>query len=145
MYTNIIDTALDMIRESAITSNLTVDNSNVLKQYCQLELAPLEYEVFSVLYLNNSNRLIEFNKMFRGTLDCCSVYPRDVVKRALEVNAKSVVLAHNHPGGKLEPSTQDRAITNKLINCLSLFDINVLDHIIVTKKGTYSFAEHSIL
>lgn len=115
------------------------------KKYCILKMSNLDIEYFDVIFLNTQHQLIECVTMFTGTIDGASVYPREVVKKALELNAAAVIFAHNHPSGITEPSTADRTITNKLKSSLDLFDIRVLDHIIVAGINTYSFAEHGVI
>jgi len=103
------------------------------------------HEVFACLFLDNQHRVIAWEELFRGTIDCASVYPREVVKRALHHNAAAVIFAHNHPSGINEPSAADRLLTDKLKNALGLVDIRVLDHFIVGDGKPYSFAEHGLL
>jgi DNA repair protein RadC len=103
-------------------------------------LRHLEHEVFCVIYLNNQHKLIEIENAFTGTIDGCSVYPREIAKRALELNTAAVIFAHNHPSGVTNPSSADRRITDRLKAALQMFDIRVLDHVIIG-EGEYSFAE----
>ncbi len=103
------------------------------------------HEVFAALFLDTRHRVIRYEELFRGTLDGASVYPREVAKKALALNAAAVIFAHNHPSGIAEPSACDRAITEKLHQALALFDIRVLDHIIIGDGETFSFAEHGLL
>ncbi len=110
--------------------------------------APLRghlHEVFACLFLDNRNRVIGFEELFRGTIDGASVYPREVARQALHHNAAAVIFAHNHPSGDPEPSAADRAITERLQQALALFDIRVLDHFIVGDGQPFSFAEHGLL
>lgn len=115
------------------------------KRYLALQIGMLEHEAFCCVFLDTRHRLIVFEQMFRGTVDGASVYPREVVKRALYHNAAAVVLAHNHPSGVAEPSQADRAITRRITEALSLVDIRVLDHIVVAGTETVSFAERGLL
>lgn len=101
------------------------------KQYCKMMLHNKPYEVFACLMLDNRHKLIEFRELFRGTIDGASVYPREVVKQALDDNAAAVILVHNHPSGEATPSQADKNITIKLKDALALMDIRVLDHLIV--------------
>ena len=116
-----------------------------VKQFCQLKLAHLEHEVFGVLFLDNQHRLITFSALFRGTIDAASVYPREVAKEALLVNAAAVIFTHNHPSGVAEPSAADKRITTRLCEALKLLDIRTLDHIVVGTASTTSFAERGLL
>lgn len=140
----IIQQALAILDSRLKTNPIEMCSPNAVKNYCRLNLASLEHEVFSVLFLNNQNVLIERVEMFRGTIDSASVYPREVVKKALQLNASAVILAHNHPSGLSEPSQADRSITSKLKQALELLDIRTLDHIIIGDT-TYSFAEHGLI
>lgn len=114
---------------------------NLVKQYLATRLRHLPHEVFACLFLNNQHRLIQYEELFRGTIDGASVYPREVVKRALEHNAAAVIFAHNHPSGIAEPSTSDEAITKRLVHALALVDIRVLDHIVVGDGQSVSMAQ----
>jgi DNA repair protein RadC len=114
-------------------------------QYLLHTFAHCEYEVFTVIFLDNRNRLLATDEMFRGTIDGASVHPREVVKQALQHNAAAVILAHNHPSGIAEPSQADQFITRRLREALALVDIRVLDHVIVGGTTALSFAERGLL
>jgi DNA repair protein RadC len=116
-----------------------------VKDFLQLKLAHLGHEVFAVLFLNAQHQLVELEEMFRGTLTQTSVYPREVVKRALELQASAVILAHNHPSGVAEPSRADEYLTQTLKAALQLIDVRVLDHLVVGRAGVVSFAERGLL
>lgn len=120
-------------------------NSDATRTYLMLELAPLEHEVFYGVFLDNQHRVLKTERCFQGTVDGASVYPREVVKRALQLNACALILAHNHPSGVAEPSQADQAITQRLIDALKLVDIRVLDHIIIGGADYFSFAERGLL
>lgn len=109
------------------------------------QLRDLEHEVFCCLYLDKRHRLIQFQELFRGTIDGASVHPREVVKQALARNAAAVILVHNHPSGIAEPSHADELITRRLREALQLVDIRVLDHLIVADNGCLSFAERGLI
>ncbi len=113
--------------------------------FLKLRMARLPSEVFSVVFLDNRHRMLEFEVMFQGTIDGASVHPREVVRRALEHNAAAVILAHNHPSGVTEPSRADIRLTRRLTDALGLVDIRVLDHIIVGVDEPVSFAERGLL
>lgn len=115
------------------------------RHYLLGHLAHLSHEVFAALFLDNKHKVISFKTLFQGTIDGASVYPREVVKQALQLNAAALIFAHNHPSGCVNPSQADISITNKLKDALGLMDIRVLDHIIVGGNDTYSFAEHGLL
>jgi DNA repair protein RadC len=116
-----------------------------VQHYVQLHLAGRAQEAFAVLFLDAQSRLIEMEVMFTGTLTQTSVYPREVVRRALHHGAASVVLAHNHPSGHVEPSRADEALTQTLKAALALVDVRVLDHVIVAQGGASSFAQRGLL
>ncbi|WP_246131743.1 JAB domain-containing protein [Pistricoccus aurantiacus] len=116
-----------------------------VREYLTMHLSEKEHEVFCVLFLDSQHRAISFDEMFQGTIDSASVYPREVVKRALQHNAGAVILAHNHPSGDPEPSAADRRITTRLVEALGLIECRVLDHFIVGRQPAYSFAEHGLL
>ncbi len=105
----------------------------------------LEHELFCCLYLDNRHRVLRFDEMFRGTIDGTSVYPREVVKEALAINAAAVILAHNHPSGVAEPSQADERITRRIKSALELVDIRLLDHLIVGDGGTTSLASRGLI
>ncbi|AVD88555.1 DNA repair protein RadC [Pseudomonas sp. SWI44] len=113
--------------------------------HLQTLLQYYEYEVFALLLLDTKHRVIAFRELFRGTLDGASVYPREVVKIALEYNAAAVILVHNHPSGDPEPSQADRVLTSKLKDALSLVGVRTLDHIVVASEGCVSLAEQGSL
>lgn len=116
-----------------------------VKQFLQLHLAHKNHEVFAVLFLDNQNRMLAIEELFRGTLSQTSVYPREVVLRALHHHSAAVVLAHNHPSGSVQPSRADEHLTQNLKASLALVDVRVLDHIIVGDGRTLSMAEEGLL
>lgn len=126
-------------RGNALTS------PEITRAYLSAQLRGYSYEVFACLFLDNQHRVIQLDELFRGTIDGSSVYPREVVKKALHHNAAAVIFAHNHPSGVAEPSQADRHITDKLKQALALFDIRILDHFIIGDGQPYSFAEHGLL
>lgn len=111
--------------------DVLMTSPDYVKAYLRLNLAGLEYEAFMVLFLDAQHRLIEAKQLFRGTLTQTSVYPREVAKEALALNASALILAHNHPSGAVEPSRADELLTAALKQSLALFDVRVLDHFIV--------------
>ncbi len=118
----------------------------LVRDWLRLRLSSLPHEVFVALWLDSQNRLLGHDELFRGTLTQTSVYPREVVKRALERNAAGVILAHNHPSGIAEPSKADELLTRTLKQALSLVDIKVLDHFIVAGQAMpLSFSERGLL
>lgn len=130
---------LSLKREGCFSSPSTV------REYLVAHYACLEHEVFTVLFLDASNRLLDVSDMFRGTLTQTSVYPREVVKEVLKRNAAAVILAHNHPSGVAEPSRADEMLTSTLKQALALIDVRVLDHFVVAGSETVSFAARGLL
>ena len=121
------------------------DSPSALKQYVALHLAQRPAEVFLVMFLDGRYRLLSTDEMFQGTLSHTPVYPREVVRRAIELNAAAVVLAHNHPSGVAEPSIADEELTKTLKAALKLIDVVVLDHLIVGHGSVVSMAERQLI
>ena len=130
---------------SQLQEKTMFSNPQAIRDYLQLQLGSREHEIFAVLFLDTSHRLIVLEEMFRGTLTQTSVYPREVVVRALALNAANVVLAHNHPSGTAQASRADEAITHTLKAALALIDVRVLDHFIVTASEAVSMAELGLI
>lgn len=120
-----------------------MSNPQIVQDFLQLHLAAHQHEVFAVMFLDSQNGFLGFKEMFSGTLNQTSVYPREVVKLALEFGAGSVILSHNHPSGHVRPSPADTHLTRTLQSALAIVDVKVLDHIIVGPGKTWSMAEHS--
>jgi DNA repair protein RadC len=116
-----------------------------VKDYLALHLGGHEREVFAVLFLDGQHRLLKLEELFSGTLSQTSVYPREVVKRALSLNAGAVILAHNHPSGLAEPSRADEYLTQTLKSALQLVDVRVLDHLVIGRGQVVSMAERGLL
>ena len=141
---NIIDQAISIIESKALVSDLVATSSRAVKEYCQLHLGNEEREHFGVLFLNNQHELIEFNIMFKGTIDAAAVYPREILKHALKVNAAAIILTHNHPSGVLRQSVADVTITTRIKKALNVVDITLLDHVVVSSKGAITFTENGV-
>ena len=122
-----------------------LNSPGAVRDWLRLKLSGLPHEVFLAVFLDAQNRVIEAEELFRGTLTQTSVYPREIVKRALARNAAGVILAHNHPSGVAEPSQADRWLTDQLKSALDLVDVRVLDHFIVAGGVGLSFAERGWL
>ncbi len=120
-------------------------SSAATRDYLMARFKSCEREVFSCLFLNNQHHVMEFEELFRGTIDGAAVYPREVVKRALYHNAAAVIFAHNHPSGIAEPSQADIAITRKLKTAMQTIEIRVLDHLVIGAGEVVSFAERGLL
>lgn len=140
----IISQALQII-ESKMVHGDQINSPAQALNLLKLKIGTLEHEVFAVIFLNTQQTIISSEIMFRGTVNAAPVYPREVAKRALELNAASVILGHNHPSGHPFPSQADKTITVALVNALELFQIKVLDHIIVAQGASFSFMESGLL
>ena len=137
--------ALKILESRAKTERYVITGTTTTRDYLRLALGGEDKEVFAVVFLDPANRVIAIEKMFSGTLSQTTVYPREVVRRALFHNAAAVILAHNHPGGGAAPSQADRWLTTRLTETLALVDIRVLDHFIVTLAEAASFYELGLI
>lgn len=143
-----LQAVLEMAKRALVEDIKLTDalaSPKAVRDYLKLTLARLPHEVFVAVFLTSQNRVIEVEEIFRGTLTQTSVYPREIVKRALAHNAAAVIFAHNHPSGEPNPSQADRALTKTLAEALALIDVRVLDHFIVAPGASLSFAEQGIL
>ena len=141
---DIINQAISIINSKMKTYDISLTSPALVKSFLKLKLALVEQEVFSVIFLDNQHRVIEYRPMFFGTINAASVYPREVVKYAINCNSAAVILAHNHPSGISEPSSADISLTKRLIDALGLVDVRVIDHLIVGREVT-SFAERGLI
>ena len=123
----------------------TIRSPSDTETFLQSKMRHLGHELFCCLYLDNRHRVLRFDEMFRGTIDGTSVYPREVVKEALKINAAAVILAHNHPSGVAEPSQADERITRRLKSALELVDIRLLDHLIIGEGRATSLAARGLI
>jgi DNA repair protein RadC len=140
----VMEMARRALRETLAERDV-LTSPEAVKSYLRLKLQDLQREVFVVIFLDAQNRVQSVDELFAGTLTQTSVYPREVVKRALAHNAAAVILAHNHPSGVAEPSHADEALTRALQQALALVDVRVLDHFIVGRGAALSFAERGLL
>ena len=140
----VMEMARRALKEKLSNGN-ALSSPSAVREFLRLKLQALPHEVFLVLFLDAQNRVIESEELFRGTLTQTSVYPREVVKRALHHNAGAVIFAHNHPSGVAEPSHADETLTQALKQALALVDVRVLDHFIVAGCGVLSFAERGLI
>jgi DNA repair protein RadC len=122
-------------------NSLLLTNSRVVKEYLVAQIGGYQHEIFGCLFLNNKHRLICFRELFQGSIDHIQVYPREIVKEALALNAAAVIFAHNHPSGDITPSRCDREVTEVLEKALQPVAIRLLDHVIVAGNRTFSFSE----
>lgn len=141
----VLDHAAQILAREAKERPYSMTSPQLVRDFLRFRLEHVEHEIFCALFLDSQHRLIEFAELFRGTLDSASVYPREVAKEALRHNAAAVIFAHPHPSGIAEPSMADRKITKRLQEALGLFEIRVLDHIVVGSPGMVSFAEEGLI
>jgi DNA repair protein RadC len=143
-----LQAVLEMARRALkekLADGVALSSPQAVRDYLRLRLQALEHEVFMGVFLDAQNRLLAVEELFRGTLTQTSVYPREIVKRALSHNAAAVIFAHNHPSGIAEPSRADEMLTQTLKQALALVDVKVLDHFIVGSGAALSFAERGLL
>ncbi len=141
----IVEISKRLLMEELDRKEIVLTSSDSVTRYLQLHYQNRKYESFVVLFLDVKNRLVSVKEMFKGTLTRTSVYPREVVKAALDLNAANVILSHNHPSGVPDPSRADIDLTQQLKEALQLVDVTVLDHIVVAGNRTCSFAEQGLL
>jgi DNA repair protein RadC len=141
----IINKALAILKSRMQKSGEVLNSPATVKNYLKLTLGNVEHEIFTCVFLNAQHAVIESIEMFRGTVTQCSVYPREVCKQALALNACAVIFAHNHPSGALSPSESDKMLTTALKQALALVDVRVLDHFIIAGTETMSFAERGLI
>ena len=135
----------DELYKKIYKSKIKITNNNQLINYLNMSLVKRDIEVFKVLFLNTQNELIAEEDLFKGTLDRSTVYIRELVKRIIKYNAKSIIIVHNHPGGSLKPSGADMELTVRIQEALENIEMRVLDHLIISEKGYFSFLEDGIL
>ena len=140
-----IKRALTLLESQLREPGVSFTSSSSVRDWLRLQMALLERETFMLLWLDNQNRLIAHETLFKGTINSTEVHPREVVKSGLKHNAAAAVLAHNHPSGQAEPSHADRQITKRLKSALTLVDIRLLDHLVVGEIDVVSFAERGWL
>lgn len=139
-----LQAVLEMSRrhlEQGLERDILLTSAQQTRDYLSLQLAEYASEVFACLFLDNQHKVIKFKVMFYGTVNSASVYPREIVKKALQYNAAAIIFAHNHPSGQAKPSKADIELTKDLKTALALIDINVLDHFIVADNQCVSMAE----
>lgn len=144
----IVQAALEFARRSlaqTLAEQPVIDSPSALRAYLALWLGERHRECFAVLFLNAQNRLISAEEMFQGGLSQTFVYPREIAKKALELRATSIIIAHNHPSGAVEPSAADQHLTQGIASALRVFDIGLVDHIIVAGNRSFSFADRGLI
>jgi DNA repair protein RadC len=143
--TKLIARALRCLEKRLRYTSETLNNSHDVCSYLRLHLAGERNEVFAVLFLDAHHRLLAFEKLFYGSIDESAVYPRVVVQKSLEYNAAKVIFAHTHPSGNCDPSNADKELTRELKRILSVISVNAVDHLIIGRENSYSFAEHGLM
>ena len=138
-------TIANQIARQKLAKGEAITDKHLAHQALQGLLQRRDREVFAALFLDNQHRILAYEELFLGTLSAATVYPRDVVKRALHHNAAALMLVHNHPSGYPEPSRADIEITHRLQTALELVDIRLLDHLVVATEGIVSLAERGYL
>lgn len=141
----IIEQAIVILEKRIFSDGPALEKPDDVSNYLRIKLAQEPNEVFMVVFLDAQHQVIACEALFRGTIDASGVYPRVIVKRALEHNAAALILAHNHPSGCTKPSIEDQRITSRIQSALALVDIRVLDHFIIGKGDPYSFAQQDLL
>ena len=139
------DIAAFSFEDRAKKQRVSIKNKNELLSYLRTDIGYSKNEEFKVLFLNSVNEIIETEILFTGTIDKSAVYPRKILERALYHNARSIVFVHNHPSGNISPSEKDIELTEEMKKFFKIVDINVLDHIIITKNSHFSFLEEGII
>ncbi len=140
---SVINQAIEILSSRVVDqspSNQFTSSENI-KNFLQLKLATCEREIFAVIFMDCQNRLISYEELNIGTIDSANIYTREIIKRALDHNAARLILSHNHPTGNLEPSRGDDNVTHNIEQAAKMFNIEVIDHIIVSPLGTVSYAE----
>jgi DNA repair protein RadC len=137
----VIQQALAILDAHLKIKGVQLESPESVRTYLRLQLEQEQREVFAVLFLDTKHRVLQFNRMFVGTIDQAAVYPREVVKAGLSLNASAAIVCHNHPSGDSTPSLADRQLTKKLQEALALVDIRLLDHFVIGHAEAFSFAE----
>lgn len=133
------------IQQSMLMERKQIESPKDIITWMQYEIGFSQQEQFVVLFLDSAGKLIQYDMMFKGTLNQSMVYPRDLVTKALNYHAANLILVHNHPSQSLQPSKQDIALTTQVIKIASYFDLTILDHLIIGAAGYYSFTENHLL
>jgi DNA repair protein RadC len=124
---------------------VVMNSPAMVREYLQTSIGHLQHEVFGVMFLDHAGKLIEFKILFRGTVDQTTIYPKEVMKEAIQLNAAALIISHNHPAGQAHPSQADIDLTNQLSQIMQLIDIILLDHCIVSPNGYFSFLDAGLL
>ena len=131
--------------KNTFSKTITISDNYKLLEYLKFSLSYKNKEIFKIIFLNTQNELLKDENLFFGTIDRSSIYIREIIEKVLAYNAKSIILVHNHPSGSLKPSKADFIVTNKIKEVLEVMDVKILDHIIISKNGYFSFLEEGVL
>ena len=131
--------------KNTFSKTITISDNYKLLEYLKFSLSYKSKEIFKIIFLNTQNELLKDENLFFGTIDRSSIYIREIIEKVLAYNAKSIILVHNHPSGSLKPSKADLIVTNKIKEVLEVMDVKILDHIIISKNGYFSFLEEGVL
>lgn len=140
----VLSTASEILKQRLLKT-VRLDSPDETLRFLETRYSHYEHEIFGVIWLTNRHQIIETEEMFRGTIDGANVYPREVAKRGLALNAAAIVIFHNHPSGCSEPSSADRSLTRRLCDALALVDIRLIDHIVIGRGETTSFRKRAWL
>lgn len=141
----VVDRAKVIVSEKIAHYGVMLTNPSIVKDLLVLSLGGEVREHFEVLFLTSQNELLAHERLFSGTIGECAVWPREIMKRALELNAAAMIVAHNHPSGETVASNADRALTNRIVEASKLLNIRCLDHVIVGGSKAFSFAEGGLI
>ena len=144
--TEILNQASSLVAKHFLRKDIRqVTSPNILRDHLKYTLAWQSSEKFMVYFLDSQHHVITFEILFHGTIDSASVYPREIFKRSLELNAAAIILAHNHPSGCSDPSEADKNLTYKIVKAGELIGVRVIDHMVVGSDDTYSFSESGLI
>jgi DNA repair protein RadC len=141
----VVESATELLLQQEIQDKPVIQSWTALLDYCRLTMAEKKVEEFRVLFLNRGNHLIADEIQQRGTVDQTAVYPREILKRALDHGASAIILVHNHPSGNPTPSKEDIEMTKQVVQAAQPFNIRVHDHLVIARKGHYSFKSHGLI
>lgn len=141
----LIEQALALLTSRLKEKSITFNSTWTVKSFLRLHLEQKEREHFSVMFLDAQNRLIDYQILFMGSIDSAKVSPREIIKASLQLNARSLIVAHNHPSGVATPSEQDINITKMLMSALELVDIKLLDHMVIGHNDIISMAQQHLI
>lgn len=135
----------EQLYKKTIGEKITISSNVQLLNYLKVSMLKRDIEIFKVIFLNGQNEVLKEEELFQGTIDKSTVYIRELVKKILDYNAKSIIIVHNHPAGSLKPSQSDILLTQKIKEAFEYMEIRLLDHLIISEKGYFSFLESEIL